>query len=147
MRTFKNLFFLISTILICSCSSERTSSEEATSSSIKKSSKDFLLLTKIDNKVMVYVNDSVIFTSPKIESSPDLSFNVDLSSFISSPSDEIKLELYNGNEPYIDQEDPLWEVRYELTINNEIVDYRNESGKNNKIGLVFQKIYKVSEWE
>lgn len=109
-------------------------------------SKYILAFAKVDNTVNVYVNDSLIYTSGFIGHSPELDLKVDLGQFIADAEDRIRIELFNGYPPYDDQIDPLWEVRYDLIINGEIVDFIHEYADDNGIGKVYENEYIIGEW-
>ena len=108
--------------------------------------KHMLVFTKIDNNVKVLVNDSLVFSSGLIPDSPELDLRVDLTPFVKDGTEKLKIELYNGQEPYADQLDPFWELRYDLILNGEISDFDHVLEKNNALGLVYQSEYLVSEW-
>ncbi|MEP5613495.1 MAG: hypothetical protein ABJP45_14680 [Cyclobacteriaceae bacterium] len=111
------------------------------------SSADYLLsFTQIDNSVKVYMEDSLIFTSGTIHSSPEIDFEIDFTQFVEDGSETLRIELYNGVEPFDQQVDPLWGVRYDLIIKGNIVDFVHEFGDDNAIGLVYENSYVINEW-
>ena len=105
-----------------------------------------LIFNKIDNKVNVSINDSLIFTSGLISDNPELDIRVDLTPFIKDGSETLRIDLYNGQAPYVDQLDPYWEVRYDLILNQEIADFDHAFEKNNAVGLVYTNEYQINEW-
>ena len=105
-----------------------------------------LIFNKIDNTVNIFINDSMIFTSGLISDNPELDLRVDLTPFIIEGSEKLRIELYNGQEPYDDQIDPYWEVRYDLILSDELADFDHAFEKNNAIGLVYTNEYIISEW-
>jgi len=109
-------------------------------------SEHMFVFTKIDNKVDVFINDSLIFSSGLILNSPELEVRVDLTPFIEDGSERLKLQLYNGQEPYTDQLDPSWELRYDLILNGQIADFDHLTEKNNALGMVYQTTYIINEW-
>jgi len=109
-------------------------------------SEHMVVFTKIDNTVKLFVNDSLIFSSGLIPNSPELDLRVDLTPFIKDGSEKIRIELYNGHEPYTDQLDPSWELRYDLILNGEIADFDHLIENNNALGMVYQNEYLVNEW-
>lgn len=120
---------------------------ESPSQNKAKGASDYILaFNKVDNKVDVFINDSLIYTSGFIGYSPELDLQVDFGQFIKNGNEVLRIELYNGYEPYDDQIDPLWEVRYDLIIEGEIVDFIHEYGDDNGIGKVFETQYKINEW-
>lgn len=111
-----------------------------------KNEKYLLSISEVDNSVKVYVEDSLIFSSGTIHGSPEVDYQIDFSEFISDESETLKIELYNGVEPFEPQVDPLWEIRFDLVINGEIVDFVHEFGDDNGIGKVYEINYVISEW-
>lgn len=111
-----------------------------------KTAKYLLSISEVDNSVNVYVEDSLIFASGTIHSSPEVDFSIDFTDFIKDGSETLKIELFNGVEPFEPQVDPLWEIRYDLLINGEIVDFVHEFGDDNTIGKAFEIQYVIDEW-
>lgn len=122
--------------------------EDTPSSKSEKTDANYIVaLSKIDNNVNIYVNDSLIFKSGTIHDSPEVDFEVDFSAYINDGSETLKIELWNGVEPYNEQIDPLWEVMYDLIIDGEIVDFIHEYGDDNAIGVVYENTYVINEWK
>ncbi len=107
-------------------------------SSIFQKTEYALTFSKVDNRVNVFVGDSLIFDSQNIDQSPELEFTVSLSDYLSTANKNIKVILYNGHPPYTAEVDPLWEVRFELFRNQEELDFFHESGNNNALGKVLE---------
>ncbi|WP_425392916.1 hypothetical protein [Ekhidna sp.] len=148
----KNAIILIILSIIASCGSpskdqkDQSKSDEKAEAE-KQSSEGYLIaISEIDNSVSVFVEDSLIFTSGTIHSSPKVDFQIDLTQFIENGNEKVRVELYNGVEPYNPQHDPKWEVRYDLIIDGEIVDFVHEFGDDNAIGKVWETTYDLSEW-
>lgn len=128
-------------------SAEATKFDSVEEAVVDNSSADYLLsFTQIDNSVNVYMDDSLIFTSGTIHSSPEIDFEIDFTQFVTDGSETLRIELYNGVEPYDQQVDPLWGVRYDLIIKGKIVDFVHEFGDDNAIGKVYESSYVINEW-
>ncbi len=98
-----------------------------------------LEFSKVDNRVNVFVGDSLIFDSETIDNSPGLKFNVNLSAYMEESNKIVKVVLYNGHPPYtIHQVDPIWELRFELFRGKEELDFFYEYGDNNALGKVVE---------
>ncbi len=107
--------------------------------SVIQSSDYSLEFSKVDNRVNVFVGDSLIFDSETIDHSPGLKFNVNLSSYLDENNQKVKVILYNGHPPYtVHQVDPIWEIRFELFRGTEELDFFYEYGDNNALGKVVE---------
>ncbi len=99
---------------------------------------------KIDNKVNIIINDSLVFTSGEFDQNPDLegNFTSNITRFLTDEQDEVTIQLYNGFEPYPkDQKDQHWEIEYSLFKNGEEIDLMWNEGDDFKTGLVFEAKY------
>ncbi|WP_144017317.1 hypothetical protein [Ekhidna lutea] len=141
--------FILAIIVViagCTTTSSKDQNQEEKSTPKVQSKGYVLAISEIDNSVSVYMEDSLIFTSGTIHSSPEVDYKIDLTPFVKDGTEELKIELYNGVEPYEPQADPYWEVRYDLIIDGEIVDFVHEFGDDNGIGLVYENTYIIEEW-
>jgi len=100
-----------------------------------------VVFEKIDNRVELYVNDSLVFDSKSIDGNPELgkTMSVFLGHYLTPNDDLIKVKLYNGFEPYQTQDDAHWEIRYMVLEGEEEYDYFWDFGDNNQIGLVLEE--------
>ncbi|WP_420576208.1 hypothetical protein [Ekhidna sp.] len=105
-----------------------------------------VLFSRINNKAKVFVDDSLIYESKTILSGYDVDEKVNLDPFVSNGAEVIRIELFNGVEPYDDQIDQKWEIMYDLILEGEVVDFVNESIYENKIGRTYEASYKIEEW-
>ena len=148
----KNLFAgALIIIFIAGCNpppiGDNAKSDAKSESKDQTSNQKYLLsISEVDNSVKVYVEDSLIFSSGTIHSSPEVDFQIDFAQYITDESETLKIELYNGVEPFEPQVDPLWEIRFDLVINGEIVDFVHEFGDDNGIGKVYEISYLINEW-
>lgn len=126
---------------------DKKQAEETTEEAPTQTTGYFLAISKVDNAVKVFVNDSLIFDSGTIHESPEVDFELNLTPLIVDGSETVKIELWNGVEPYHEQADPLWELRYDLIKDGEIIDFIHEFGDDNAIGLVYENSYIINEWE
>jgi hypothetical protein len=102
-----------------------------------------LSLEKVDNKVEVLVNDSLVYSTGVMEGNKELGLKVKLNPWLAPGENQIKVRLYNGSDVLIEQRDKHWEVRYELYRDDEPIDYIWEKGDDFKIGLTFEKSYQI----
>lgn len=103
----------------------------------------YIALYAIDNRVKIMVDDSVCFDSKTVHDSPEVNASINLTPLITHQSKNITIELYNGEEPYNDQIDPLWEVRYEYIVDGEVLDFVHDHSNDNALGIVFSKTYSI----
>lgn len=147
IKEMKHLLWIFLIVCIsCSPPSIGNNNQSSEPTSNVSANGYILSISEVDNSVNVYVEDSLIFASGTIHSSPEVDFKIDLSPFVKDGSEKLKIELYNGVEPYEPQVDPLWELRYDLIVNGEIVDFVHEFGDDNGIGKVYENTYILGEW-
>ena len=81
-----------------------------------------------------------MYTSGTIDFNPDLTevYSVYLGNFLTPKKDKVVVRLYNGHEPYENEEDSSWELKYVLLKNEDLVDYVWESENDGRIGVVFE---------
>ena len=149
--TKMNKPFLLLVLLISACSAPKKEQEETKEevTQVKEQelqAKYLLAISEIDNRVNVLVNDSLIFDSGTIHNSPEVNFKIDLTPYVITGDEEVKLKLLNGLEPYEPQADAQWEVRYDLIVDGEIVDFVHEYDDDGRIGEVFETTYIINEW-
>lgn len=92
---------------------------------------------KIDNRVKVYVNDTVVYNSKVYDGNPDLKLDVDIEKHLKIGFNRLRVELYNGYEENDFKADRNWEIRYEIFNDEESVDYMHELSKDGAEGLAF----------
>jgi len=97
----------------------------------------YIRFYKIDNKINVYVNDSLIYESKTFDGNPDLKIDVDLEDHLVKGANLVKVELYNGYEDNDYKKDRFWEIRYEMFNNEESIDYMHQFSSNGAAGLAF----------
>lgn len=103
------------------------------------------IFDKIDNKVEILVNDSIVYTSGTIDNNPNLEgdYEIYLGNFLTKAEDIVLIRVYNGHEPYENEKDEHWEIKYVLNEGSAEYDYVWEYGDDNAIGLVFEEEYKL----
>lgn len=107
-----------------------------------------LLICKVDNKVKAYVDDSLVFASNSIHGKKEVDIDVNMTPFVKTGEEVIKVELYNGDEPYdIPQNDTRWTIFYEIIIEGELVDFVSETKRDSRLGKVFEMTHTISELE
>ncbi len=103
--------------------------------------KDYLIrFHRIDNKVDIIVNDSLVYTSGVIDSNPDFKGEktLYLGSYLTNEVDEVVIKVYNGRKPYI-VKDKHWEIEYVIEKKGIEYEYMWDEGNNNEVGLVFEE--------
>lgn len=120
-------------------------SEEATESSTQDGEYK-IVFRKIDNRVLVHVDDSLIYDSGTLGGNPDLAIEIFLTKYVVMGKNEIRIDGYNGVEPY-NQADSHWELVYDIFINDEIVDFVREANDKGDVGKVFEEIHFLNELE
>ena len=95
---------------------------------------------RIDNRVDVLVNDSIVFASGTIDHNPVLEgYAVFIGDYFDRKKgeNEVIIRVYNGHEPYDEREDDAhWMIKFVLKHKDEVVDKIWESNEDNQIGLV-----------
>lgn len=105
-----------------------------------------IVFRKIDNKVILFVEDSVIYDSGTIAGNPDLEVEIFLTEYVERGQIEIRIDSYNGVEPY-NQADSHWELVYDIYKNDEIIDFVREANDNGDVGKVFEEFHYLDELE
>ena len=105
-----------------------------------------VVFRKIDNRVLLHVEDSLIYDSGTVGGNPDLEIEIFLTEYVEAGKTEIRIDGYNGVEPY-DQADSHWELVYDIYINDEIMDFVREANDKGDVGKVFEEIHFLNELE
>ncbi|MEO9870101.1 hypothetical protein [Ekhidna sp.] len=101
-----------------------------------------LVLRHVDNRVIVYVNDSTIFDTGTVYG--EYVRNIDLTKYVNAGQTDLKVELYNGKPPY-DTMSPGWMIVYDIFINDELVEFVREEKQDGKVGLVYTESHDLSD--
>lgn len=106
-------------------------------------SKDYsFVFDRVDNRVEILVNDSVIYDSGTIiDPSSFYGKKVSLGAYLKYASNKVVVRLYNGAEPYRDQIDQEWQLKYRLLEGETEFEHYREKGKDYKIGLILEEKY------
>ena len=107
---------------------------------------DYLLFEKIDNVALILIDGKEVYRTEQVKGNPDMNLKISLEDFITDKTKEIVVQLENGHSYNPNIKDKHWEIRYELFLDSEPVDYIWEYADDSKTGIVFEKIYKLSEW-
>lgn len=105
-----------------------------------------IVFRKIDNKAILFIEDSVIYDSGTIAGNPDLEVEIFLTEYVERGQIEIRIDSYNGVEPY-NQADSHWELVYDIYKNDEIIDFVREANDNGDVGKVFEEFHYLDELE
>ena len=106
----------------------------------------YMIFSKIDNRVVVQMDDSVIYDSKTIGGNPDLNLRVDLMDFYNLGMYSLKVDLYNGVEPYDPQMDSDWRIVYDIYRGTELIEFIAESGSDGRVGLVFSETHSLDDY-
>lgn len=103
----------------------------------------YIQFERIDNRADILVNDSLVYSSGTIDFNPELNelHSIYLGNFLTSELDKVVVRIYNGHEPYLDEDDKHWEIKYVLLENEDLVDYVWEYEDDGTIGVVFEMIH------
>lgn len=109
----------------------------------KEKAKYFLEFEKIDNKVEVFLGDSLIYNSGLVRSNPKFIIQVNIyESLLQEIGKELTVRLTNGAPGVRDGDDIHWEVKYFLIKGDEeVLDFVWEEADDGKAGIVFEEKY------
>lgn len=106
-----------------------------------------VVISRIENRAHVYVDDSLIYKSDYHISTKDgVNEQIDIRSYVENGAKKLTVALYNGNEPYKNQTDTYWEIMYDLILDGEVVDFVHEKRNETKLGRVFEAEYVIEDW-
>lgn len=147
----KYLFHL--TLILCiatSCTSsskqnteeEDKASEIASEESANQPDQYMVVLRQIDNRAIVHIDDSVVYDSKTVAG--DFEIEVDITRYVEEGAIELRVDLYNGKEPY-NQLDAHWDIVYDIMKNDELVEFVRESGDDGRVGKVYSETFYLDE--
>lgn len=158
MKLFFQLVLL--TICVTHCSPPKSNQQESTADQTSEQSKKntpeaapesslenfegdryYLILKYINNRAVVFLNDSLIYDSKTVDGAFEV--EVDLSEYVKAGMTDLKVELYNGVPPY-NTASPDWQIAYDIFINDELVEFVSEESKDGRIGLVHTETHDLS---
>lgn len=146
----KYTFHLIFILIIAGCSSSnKVTNDEANDQTVRAAVKDAnqpdqykVVLRQIDNRAIVHVDDSVIYDSKTVAG--DFNIEVDITKLVEEGAIELRVDLYNGKEPY-NQLDTHWDIVYDIMRNDELVEFVRESGDDGRVGKVYSETFYLDE--
>lgn len=103
----------------------------------------FIIFSKIDNQVKVYVQDSLVFQSELVDGNPKMELKVNLNNYLKKGINDVRVELYNGSGEGFIESDTHWEIYYEIFKDDDPIDYMSEKSENGKEGLVFSMTHEI----
>jgi DNA-binding XRE family transcriptional regulator len=109
-------------------------------------SENYFYFEKIDNVAIIYVDGEEVYRTEQVKGNPELQLNISLENFVNEDTKEIYIQLENGHSYNPNIEDKHWEIRYELFLDGQPVDYIWEHADDYRTGIVFDKKYILSEW-
>lgn len=101
-----------------------------------------LILKHVDNRVIVYMNDSTVFDTGMQPGGP-YEKEIDLTQFVNANKTNLKVELYNSNPPNETMK-PGWMIVYDIFINDEVVEFVTEKKNEGTVGVVFTETYDLA---
>ncbi len=97
---------------------------------------------KIDNRVEVYMGDSLIYDSGIIRKNPkNLQIWVDIDDSLLEYSNELTIKLFNAMEGVPDGADIHWEVKYSIFEGEEVIYWEWYDSNDGKSGIVMEETY------
>ena len=117
---------------------ERTQSESQRSGETEYR----MIISHIDNRAVVHINDSVIYDSETLYGPVDV--ELDLTAYVNTGKTDLKVDMYNGKPPY-NTSSPGWLIVYDLYVDDEIVEFVSEGAEDGRIGLVYTESHDLSE--
>lgn len=152
----KSLYYICFLALVIACSSPKNSNQTPVISSVEDKELDktirrdttvgkyqySVLFARVQDRVMVYVNDQEVFNSGLIEDSESLPIRVGLDQYVTSGVNDIKIELYN--DPNASGKDTSAEVYFELFRGRDPVDFAHEVSKTADMGLVLERTFQLA---
>ncbi|WP_424962270.1 hypothetical protein [Ekhidna sp.] len=144
---FHSIFYLAIAFGCTSPNSEskQESNEETQSAPAEASNQPDqykVVLRQIDNRAIVHVDDSVIYDSKTVAG--DFNIEVDITKYVEEGAIELRVDLYNGKEPY-NQLDTHWDIVYDIMRNDELVEFVRESGDDGRVGKVYSETFYLDE--
>ena len=101
-----------------------------------------MVINYIDNRAIVYINDSTIYDSKTVNGVMDI--RIDLTPYVEVGMKDLKVELYNGKPPY-NVASPSWKIVYDIFINDELVEFVSEGERDGRVGLVHTEIHDLDD--
>ena len=102
-----------------------------------------LVLNHVDNRVIIYINDSTIFDTGIVPGGP-YEKEIDLTDLVQSGETDLRVELYNSN-PTDETIKPGWMIVYDIFVNDELIDFIREKRNETKEGLVYTETHDLSD--
>ncbi|MEO9870109.1 hypothetical protein [Ekhidna sp.] len=102
-----------------------------------------LVFSLVDNRSVVYINDSIIFDTGIIVGGT-YEKEIILTEFVEAGKTELKVELYNVNPPS-ETKRPGWMIVYDILINDELIEFVRDKKNEGKVGLVYSETYDLSD--
>ncbi len=97
---------------------------------------------KIDNRVEVYMGDSLIYDSGIIRKNPkNMQIWVDIDDSLLEYSNELTIKLFNAMEGVPDGADIHWEVKYSIFEGEEVIYWEWYDSNDGKSGIVLEETY------
>jgi len=96
---------------------------------------------KIDNRVEVFLGDSLIFNSGINRGNRPVQMRVDIPNSLLDYSKELTVKLINAMEGVPPGVDIHWEIRYYLIKGGNLIDSKWTDADDGRVGVVFEKKY------
>ncbi|WP_420317644.1 hypothetical protein [Ekhidna sp.] len=105
--------------------------------------KDYtFIFEKVDNRVEILVNDSIIYDSGTINDPHSFSGKkISIGPYLKHANNKVVVRLYNGYEPYENQIDRSWQIKYALMEGTDEYENYWEKGRDYRVGLVLEEAY------
>ncbi|MEP5614123.1 MAG: hypothetical protein ABJP45_17860 [Cyclobacteriaceae bacterium] len=101
----------------------------------------YLEFEKIDNRVEVFLGDSLIYNSGIIRKNPKLEIQVFIDDALLEDSNELTVKLINGLDGANHGDDIHWEIKYYLFKGDEVIDWVWDDADDGRVGVVLEETY------
>lgn len=102
---------------------------------------------KIDNRVEVYIGDSLIYNSGIVRQNPDMLIKINIESTrLKDENRKLTVKLINGLDGARNGDDIHWEIKYFLLKGDEVLDFIWDDADDGRVGVVFEETYNLSNW-
>lgn len=100
-----------------------------------------IVFEKIDNRVEVFIGDSLIYNSGIVRQNPKMELWVNIDDSLLEYSNQLTIKLINGAEGTPDGVDIHWEIKFYIYKGDELIEWDWNDADDGKAGVVFEETY------